>query len=234
MSPIRYRHLQKSPIHVECLSQAFYMSSDGSIPKISIPIRSRALKIDPGPIPSLGPSLQFDPGPIPIRSPIPTHAQDFILSCYVFILIILYCMGKNSTKYKGSFHSTILPSQKGIGGWGSIFPSISAFLQHQNKEDTTYQIRRILPNTYGVLKNHPYYPENQLIQSALIDPKALQALRSLSSIPSRSRAQALPQNSIPIPLKMADLEPIPGRSQDRTHHYYGGPSSTGLFSSKYA
>ena len=56
----------------------FPLYSDGSIPKISIPIRSRALNIDPGPIPSLGPSLWFNPGPIPIRSSIPTHAQAFI------------------------------------------------------------------------------------------------------------------------------------------------------------
>ena len=76
----------------------------------------------------------------------------------------------------------------------------------------------VLKNPPDAHDQVPYYPENQLIQSALIDPKALQALRSLTSIPSRSRAQALPQNSIPIPLKKADLEPIPGRSQDWTHH----------------
>ena len=69
-----------------CLS----FTSDGSIPKISIPIRSRALNIDPGPIPSLGPSLQFDPGPIPIRSPIPTHAQAFIpMASLIFIGLML-------------------------------------------------------------------------------------------------------------------------------------------------
>ena len=86
--------------------------SDGSIPKISIPIRSRALNIDPGPIPSLGPSLWFDPGPIPGRSrsdprslPMPKLLYRF--SCYGFILIILYCIEEFSLFLHSS--STIYP-----------------------------------------------------------------------------------------------------------------------------
>ena len=70
--------------------------SVGLIPKISIPIRSQALNIDPGPIPSLGPSLLFDPGPI--RSSIPTDAEAII---QIFMLWFY--------TYHSVLHGRILP-----------------------------------------------------------------------------------------------------------------------------
>ena len=68
-------------------------ASDGLIPKIYIPIRSRALNINPRPIPSLGPSLWFDPSQS--RSDprsLPMSKLLYKFSCNGFILIILYCM----------------------------------------------------------------------------------------------------------------------------------------------